>query len=611
MREPMPQISGAGEWGWLLLSLVALSGRLLGGPGASTQPALVPPDATISDVYPGWSLVSLAHDPGDRTIASLTEGAAAPTGWVHRDGVYEGSTELAVGEGTWVYRQGVGVQIVLGDGGVDTDGDGVDDAAEAVAGTDPYLSLATIRPGWNALSLSSHLSGATIPDVFGRFVAATGWRWAPPTLRYEPSAELSSVDGVWVSSDYPMAIARIVYDARRYMVIEIATDRAGEPSFSVTYEASLPLLDTTPAGDLYRRNRIVLRRIPRGTYAMGSPTDEVGRGQRETQHRVSLSEDLYVGVFEVTRAQWELVTGAPPPVDLPLADDCPVHAVAWDDVRGGTWPGGDPAAASFVGVLRAGLPEVVGLDLPTEAEWEYACRARATMALNDYEANRGFGGPAEGSDLAADLPALGWFAANSGQVPRPVGGRKPNAWGLYDLHGNVAEWCLDFDDESDHGTDPVTDPAGPASSGLPFEPARIIRGGDFLEPAEACRAAARKGYLVSAARDGTPIGPGFRIVARGYDLSGQRTRAVAVAPVTETAAAPTRAASVSRRSARHRLANPRPTELAPLIALLWDWAESHGVSLAAVPWEVVEALTRDVSAAWFARFWPVSGATLR
>ncbi|MBT7298864.1 MAG: hypothetical protein HN849_05100, partial [Victivallales bacterium] len=109
----MPQISGAGEWGWLLLSLVALSGRLLGGPGASTQPALVPPDATISDVYPGWSLVSLAHDPGDRTIASLTEGAAAPTGWVHRDGVYEGSTELAVGEGTWVYRQGVGVQIVL------------------------------------------------------------------------------------------------------------------------------------------------------------------------------------------------------------------------------------------------------------------------------------------------------------------------------------------------------------------------------------------------------------------------------------------------------------------------------------------------------------------
>ena len=611
MREPMPQTSGAGERGWLLLSLVVLSGRLLGGPGASTQPALVPPDATISDVYPGWSLVSLAHDPGDRTIASLTEGAAAPTGWVHRDGVYEGSTELAVGEGTWVYRQGVGVQIVLGDGGVDTDGDGVDDAAEAVAGTDPYLSLATIRPGWNALSLSSHLSGATIPDVFGRFVAATGWRWAPPTLRYEPSAELSSVDGVWVSSDYPMAIARIVYDARRYMVIEIATDRAGEPSFSVTYEESLPLLDTTPAGDLYRRNRIVLRRIPRGTYVMGSPTDEVGRGQRETQHRVSLSEDLYVGVFEVTRAQWELVTGAPPPVDLPLADDCPVHAVAWDDVRGGTWPGGDPAAASFVGVLRAGLPEVVGLDLPTEAAWEYACRARATMALNDYEANRGFGGPAEGSDLAADLPALGWFAANSGQVPRPVGGRKPNAWGLYDLHGNVAEWCLDFDDESDHGTDPVTDPAGPASSGLPFEPARIIRGGDFLEPAEACRAAARKGYLVSAARDGTPIGPGFRIVARGYDLSGQRTRAVAVAPVTETAAAPTRAASVSRRSARHRLANPRPTELAPLIALLWDWAESHGVSLAAVPWEVVEALTRDVSAAWFARFWPVSGATLR
>jgi formylglycine-generating enzyme required for sulfatase activity len=590
-----------------LLVLALLPAPVQAGPGDSTQPELAPPDTTTTTTYPGWNLISLARDPGDRAIATLTAGETDPTGLVYRDAAYSETAELGVGEGTWLYQPGPGVQIVLGAGDTDSDGDGVSDADEIAAGTDPYLYLATIRPGWNILSVSSQLTDAAFPDLFGRFVADTGWHWDPFTLRYDVATSVSSVEGVWLWNAYPDETVRIVYDARRYMVIDITTDRGGRASFSVSYQASLPLLNTAPAADLYRTSKIVLRRIPRGTYAMGSPGDESGRADDETQHTVTLTEDLYVGVFEITRAQWELVTGTIPSNEMGLADDCPIHAVSWDAVRGGTWPDGDPDASSFIGALRAGLPDVVGLDLPTEAQWEYACRARTTLALNDHAVSQGFGAPDTGTDLSTALSPLGWFADNSDGAPQPVGGLQPNAWGLYDMHGNAAEWCLDYANGDDYGPADCTDPVGPTESTSPFGVSRIIRGGDFLEPAANCRSAARQGYLASARRAETRIGPGFRLVACGYTISSRsEATSTAVTRADTTTAEPTVVASASRPS--------RATvELSAeeLLALLQQWARLTGIPLAELPADLVDLLTTDAWGEWFARIWPAVSAALR
>jgi formylglycine-generating enzyme required for sulfatase activity len=116
--------------------------------------------------------------------------------------------------------------------------------------------------------------------------------------------------------------------------------------------------------------------------------------------------------------------------------------------------------------------------LPTEAEWEYACRAGTTT-------NFGFG------DDDSNLDDYAWFRENSAEKTHPVGGKKPNAWGLYGMHGNVGEWCQDW--KEDYPEDAVTDPTGPAS-GL----YRVIRGGSYLKPAEYCRSASRSGYKPSS-----------------------------------------------------------------------------------------------------------------
>ena len=113
--------------------------------------------------------------------------------------------------------------------------------------------------------------------------------------------------------------------------------------------------------------------------------------------------------------------------------------VAWQDVRGDDQPGGPgkPDEKSFLGRLRAGASQA--MDLPTEAQWEYACRAGTTRALNDPSANKG-----EGADCTEENAAkIAWFAGDSGKETHDVGLKAPNAWGLYDMCGNVSQWCLD------------------------------------------------------------------------------------------------------------------------------------------------------------------------
>ena len=140
-------------------------------------------------------------------------------------------------------------------------------------------------------------------------------------------------------------------------------------------------------------------------------------------------------------------------------DTLPVEMVSWNDIRGGTWPGGTPGTTTFMGILGAKTGLVC--DLPTEAQWEYACRAGTTTAYNN------------GSD--SDLDPLGWYSSNSNSTTHEVGTKTPNAWGLYDMHGNVSEWCLDWQGGTYWWT--RKDPAGPAG---PLR-RRVARGGSWIQ----------------------------------------------------------------------------------------------------------------------------------
>ena len=228
--------------------------------------------------------------------------------------------------------------------------------------------------------------------------------------------------------------------------------------------------------DACRTTELWLKFVPAGKYRMGSPESEVGRGTREVAHQVTLTKGFYIGVFELTRKQYELIAGTAPA----SSDDdlCPVTKVTFDSLRGtsegANWPANDEVdAGSFMGILRAKTG--LRFDLPTEAQWEYACRATTTTAFNN-------GKNLDDDDL--NLFEIAYYNANA-SAPQKVGSLAPNAWGLYDMHGNVWEWCLDWY-TNDLGTAPVTDPVGLATG---YE--KTLRGGSFNDEKSACRSAYR------------------------------------------------------------------------------------------------------------------------
>ncbi len=240
--------------------------------------------------------------------------------------------------------------------------------------------------------------------------------------------------------------------------------------------------------DAWRTSKMLLRRVPAGKFIMGSPqndpvSEQYGREHwaPDVPHTVTLSKAFYVGVFPVTQGQWSRVMGSNPSyfADNPKR---PVEMVSWQDVRGDDKPDGPgkPGEKSFLGRLRAGTS--LAMDLPTEAQWEYACRAGTTRALNDPSANKG-----EGADCTDENVAkIAWFAGNSGKETHDVGLKAPNAWGLYDMCGNVTQWCLDLLDEY-HGD--ATDPIGPTPDKR--RGGHILRGGYWSMPASGCRSSAR------------------------------------------------------------------------------------------------------------------------
>lgn len=278
-----------------------------------------------------------------------------------------------------------------------------------------------------------------------------------------------------------------------YMVVDLSGGSSAA-SYPVSYLADVPQGGWT---DEYKTTKLVLRKIEPGTFTMGSPSNELGRNNAtEYQHQVTLTKAFYIGVFEATQKQYELVMESNPSVYK--GDTRPVEGgVAYYNLRGvETWPGSsDVSDSSFFGKLRTKTGH--SFDLPTEAQWEYACRAGTTTALNS-------GKNLSNVTACSEMNEVGRYSGNKGTGEHAVvGSYLPNSWGLYDMHGNVWEWCLDWL-ALNLGTDPVTDPKGPTSG---YNNLRVVKGGDWAKEAKESRSARRSGQGYS----GVGNTQGFRV----------------------------------------------------------------------------------------------------
>ena len=211
--------------------------------------------------------------------------------------------------------------------------------------------------------------------------------------------------------------------------------------------------------------------IPAGSFTMGSPSSEPGRDGDEQQHRVEITQGFSLSATEVTQAQYQAVMGANP--SNVKGADLPVEKVSWLDAvqfcnKLSSRDGLNPAYRISGGDVTWDRA-APGYRLPTEAEWEYACRAGTTTAYNT-------------GDDEAGLGRAAWYGANAGSKTHPVGSKAANAWGLYDMHGNVWEWCWDW--SGDYNAGSQRDPQGATGGST-----RVYRGGGWSGGAGYCRSA--------------------------------------------------------------------------------------------------------------------------
>ena len=293
----------------------------------------------------------------------------------------------------------------------------------------------------------------------------------------------------------------------KYLVIDLKTFKTREEENGPAEDPAI-LKD-----DKYKETEIWFRRVEPGTFLMGSPKDEKGRRDVETQHEVTISRPFYIGVFPITEEQYEWISG----------DCCEgtystynsnsyAVAIPYSKIRGenkgSEWPAsGSVDKNSFLGYLRSKTN--LEFDLPTEAQWEYACRAGTTSALNS-------GKDLTNESSCLNMAKVGKYKFNKLKEFKPF---LPNALGLYDMHGSVWEWCLDWY-QDDLGNNPVTDPKGPENGEF-----RAIRGGSLESHADCCRSASRTGYYVDCDRLPQIGLIGFRLVINFHESAALNKKA--------------------------------------------------------------------------------------
>ncbi len=262
-----------------------------------------------------------------------------------------------------------------------------------------------------------------------------------------------------------------------------------------TYTPMPPTFTPSPTATFTQQNFVL---IPAGDFMMGSPESEMCRGL-ETLHNVTLTRSFYMQETEVTQQQWVDIFGTNPAYNPGM--NHPIENISWYDAciycnRISLVAGLTPCYYSDpdFSIVFDGTPPVIsgdvywmqtanGYRLPTEAEWEYACRAGTSTAYNSGQDNTS----CYGED--PHLNPLGWYRENTGTEPSDVGLKQANAWGLFDMHGNVWEFCWDWFDDYPPGS--AEDPTGPDEpTGGSY---RLERGGSWVSWAQHCRSACRNG----------------------------------------------------------------------------------------------------------------------
>ena len=318
-----------------------------------------------------------------------------------------------------------------------------------------------------------------------------------------------------------------VYPVKREKPKYIAIDLSGGTAAT---HYPIEYLDEIPSGswsDEYKTSKLVLRHISAGSFIMGGRATDYPGAVNTNLHMVTLTKDFYMGVFEVTQRQWELVMGNRPSAFS--NETCyatrPVESVSYVDIRGGikgiTWPESKEVdESSFMGQLRkkSGL---IGFDLPTEAQWEYACRAGTTTALNSgkdisnesecdeamevsrYRFNSG--------RMEYSFPVTEKYAYDTSLGTSKSGSYLPNAWGLFDMHGNVWEICIDRWSNISSGS---IDPKGRTYT-VDIE-GHIYRGGSWCDPASSLISSHKGDEADATTRVNKNVG--FRLCLQGGEL---------------------------------------------------------------------------------------------
>ena len=345
--------------------------------------------------------------------------------------------------------------------------------------------------------------GFLVPAGSHSFVWTPGDSWiASHPDRYNARAEIKA----WPVTAPP-----------DYMVVDLRSsgELAGAPR--IRYFESAEKVPGGVSARKYKTDYLLMRRIHAegALYRMGSPSGEVGKSSNtdidETIFNVTLTNDFYLGVYELTRMQCvekigigdknagneDRFTGKEA---VPVGGDNGACAVNYGDFRGTTysWPADGHLVTdnSALGKLRTLTG--IDFDLPTEAQWEFACRAGTDTALYTGE-------NLTDPTTSANLDAIAWYKGNSGSTAHEVGLKQPNGFGLYDMLGNSAEFCLDWCNGTSRSSATVTEPVGPNSGSY-----KVLKGGAYSKDAWMERAAQRQKWVSTSNRFGDC---GFRLWA--------------------------------------------------------------------------------------------------